>query len=188
MGWRLIAPLVVVMVGLGGLFGASEVVTVAYAAAEGSPGAAGWMLAAMAAGSLIAGLVTGAVTLRQQPAARVRWGATALAASVAPLVLLPNTASVAFLLFLAGLSIAPTLVASVSIVERSVPPARLTEGIAWVTAGIVSGVAPGSAVAGAVVDATSASTAYGVMLGFGALAMVTAWLALPRHRPDSAAR
>jgi MFS family permease len=186
MGWRLIAPLVVVMVGLGGLFGGSEVVTVAFAKAEGSAGAAGWMLAAMAAGSLLAGLVTGAVTLRSQPTRRVRWGATALTASVAPLAFLPNTGTVALLLFFAGLSIAPTLVASVSIVEQSVPSARLTEGIAWVTAGIVSGVAPGSAVAGAAVDATSASTAYGVLFGFGLLAMATAWLMLPRKQPNLA--
>ena len=186
LGWRLLAPLVIVMVGLGGLFGGTEVVTVAFAKAEGAAAAAGWLLASMAAGSLIAGLVTGAVTLRQQPATRVRWGATALTASVAPLPFLPGLALVAAMLFLAGLAIAPTLVAAVSMVEQTVPPARLTEGIAWVTAGIVSGVAPGSAVAGVVVDHTSASTAYGVLFGFGLLAMLPAWLALPRGRPKPA--
>jgi MFS family permease len=187
LGWRLLAPLFIVMIGLGGLFGGSEVVTVAFARAEGQASAAGWMLAAMAGGSLIAGLVTGTLTLRQQPSTRVRWGATALTASVAPLAFLPNTGSVAILLFFAGLSIAPTLVAAVSMVERSVPPARLTEGISWVIAGIVVGVAPGSALSGAVVDATSASTAYGVLFGFGVLAMVAAWLTLPRGRPSSPA-
>ena len=186
LGWRLLAPLVIVMVGLGGLFGAAEVVTVAFARAEGSPAAAGWLLAAMAAGSLIAGLVTGAVTLRQQPAVRVRWGATALTASVAPLAFLPGLALVAGMLFLAGLAIAPTLVAAVSMVEQTVPAARLTEGIAWVTAGIVAGVAPGSAIAGVVVDETSASTAYGVLFGFGLLAMLPAWVTLPRGRPSPA--
>ncbi len=183
LGWRLLAPLFIVMIGLGGLFGGSEVVTVAFAEAEGVRSAAGWMLAAMAVGSLIAGLVTGAVTLRQQPAARVRWGATALTASMAPLPFLPTTWSVALMLFVAGLSIAPTLVATVSMVELSVPPARLTEGISWVIAGIVTGVAPGSALSGAVVDATSASTAYGVLFGFGLLAMAAAWITLPRRQP-----
>ncbi|HYJ69225.1 MAG TPA: MFS transporter [Nocardioidaceae bacterium] len=186
LGWRLLAPLMIVMVGLGGLFGGSEVVSVAFAEAEGSTAAAGWLLASMAAGSLIAGLVTGAVTLRQRPAVRVRWGTTALTASVAPLPFLPSLGLVAAMLFLAGLAIAPTLVAAVSMVEQTVPPARLTEGIAWVTAGIISGVAPGSALAGAVVDATSASTAYGVLFGFGVLAMVAAWLTLPRGRSGSA--
>jgi predicted MFS family arabinose efflux permease len=186
LGWRLLTPLVIVMVGLGGLFGGVEVVTVAFAKAEGSAAAAGWLLASMAAGSLIAGLVTGAVTLRQRPAVRVRWGATALTASVAPLPFLPGLALVAAVLFLAGLAIAPTLVAAVSMVEQTVPPARLTEGIAWVTAGIVSGVAPGSAIAGVVVDETSASTAYGVLFGFGLLAMLPAWLTLPRGRPEPA--
>jgi MFS family permease len=186
LGWRLLAPLVIVMIGLGGLFGGAEVVTVAFAKAEGSAAAAGWLLASMAAGSLIAGLVTGAVTLRQRPAVRVRWGATALTASVAPLPFLPGLALVAAVLFLAGLAIAPTLVAAVSMVEQTVPPARLTEGIAWVTAGIVSGVAPGSAIAGVVVDETSASTAYGVLFGFGLLAMLPAWLTLPRGRPEPA--
>lgn len=185
LGWRLIAPIVIVMVGLGGLFGGSEVVTVAYAEAEGSPGAAGWMLAALAAGSLVAGLATGAMTLRQDPSVRIRWGATALTVSVAPLPFLPSILWVTVLLFFAGLSIAPTLVASVSLIERTVPPARLTEGLTWaISVGIVSGIAPGSAIAGAVVDATSASTAYGVLSGFGLLAMATAWIALPRPTRD----
>ena len=35
-------------------------------------------------------------------------------------------------LFVAGFAIAPTIVACLSIVEQSVPPARLTEGMAIV--------------------------------------------------------
>jgi len=37
-----------------------------------------------------------------------------------------------------------------------------------------------------VVDETSASTAYGVLFGFGLLAMLPAWATLPRGRPSPA--
>ena len=59
-----------------------------------------------------------------------------------------------------------------SLAEQTVPPSRLTEGMAFVQTGIVAGVAPGAALAGVVIDAAGASPAYLVSVGGGVLALV----------------
>ncbi|MDQ3166422.1 MAG: MFS transporter [Actinomycetota bacterium] len=176
LGWRVLAPLVLAAVGLGSLFGGTEVVTVAFAEAAGDASDAGWLLALWATGSLVAGLVTGSLTLRRSPLARLRLGAIMLTAVMAPLVFAPTIAWVAVLLLFAGLAISPTLVATISLVEQCVPPARLTEGIAWVTAGIATGIAPGAAIGGAVIDAAGPTAGFVVPVVAGAFTAIVAWV------------
>lgn len=177
--WRTFAPLVVVSAMLGLLLGAAEVSTVAFADEAGSPGWAGPLLALWALGSLLSGLVTGAVAWRRGPAVRLRWGVAAMAASVAPLPMVGSLPLMGALLVVSGCAIAPSLVAMMSLAERVVPRVRLTEGMAVVHTGLVAGVAPGAALSGLVVDAAGASTAYLVCLGAGVLAVLAAQ-ALPR--------
>jgi predicted MFS family arabinose efflux permease len=87
-------------------------------------------------------------------------------------------------LFVAGFAIAPTLIATMSLAERTVPPSRLTEGMAFVQTGIVAGVAPGAALAGLVIDSSGASPAYLVCVGGGVLALVaTLAVRLPSAAP-----
>jgi len=57
--WAWMLPLVFVAACLGSLFGATEVVTVAFAAEQGHPKAVGVLLAVWALGSLLAGVLTG---------------------------------------------------------------------------------------------------------------------------------
>ena len=85
MPWRTVIPLAVVCAALGILFGAAEVTTVAFADEQGSKAYAGPLLALWALGSLVAGVITGAVHWRRGPAVRVRWGALAMACAMAPL-------------------------------------------------------------------------------------------------------
>jgi len=186
LGWRVLAPLVLAAVGLGSLFGSTEVVTVAFATEAGNTSDAGWLLALWAAGSLLAGVVTGAMTLHRSALTRLRLGATALTAVMAPLLLATSVAWVALLLFLAGLAISPTLVASISLVEQGVPSARLTEGMTWVTAGLATGIAPGAAIGGAVVDAAGPTLGFLVPVASGALTVAVAWAmrAPQRTQPD----
>lgn len=177
--WRTVLPLTVVSAGLGVLFGAAEVTTVAFADEQGTPGYAGALLALWALGSLVAGVVTGAVTWRRGPAFRVRVGALAMTAAMAPLSLVGSVPLMGLVLLVGGAAIAPTLVATMSLVQASVPRARLTEGMAVIQTGLVAGVAPGAALSGLVVDRAGASPAYLVSLGAGALAALAA-LSLPR--------
>lgn len=179
MPWATVAPLALVSAALGTLFGAAEVTTVAFSEELGSKGYAGPLLALWALGSLIAGLVTGAVHWRRGPDHRVRWGSAAMMTAMLPLGLIGSVPLMGAALFLAGFAIAPTLIATMSLTERTVPHARLTEGMAIIHTGIVAGVAPGATIAGVVIDAHGASPAYLVAAGAGLVSALAAQ-AIPR--------
>jgi hypothetical protein len=179
MPWRTVVPLAVVCLALGILFGAAEVTTVAFADEQGHQGWAGGLLAIWALGSLLAGVVSGAVASRSGPAARVRWGAFGMACAMSPLYFVDSIPVMAALLLVGGVAIAPTMIATLSLTERTVPVSRLTEGMAIMHTGIVAGVAPGATISGFVVDHSGASAAYLVSLAAGVLAAVAAQ-AVPR--------
>ena len=83
------------------------------------------------------------------------------------------------LLLLIGLTLAPTLIAVVSLLEASTPRARLTESMAVFQTGISAGIAPGAWLAGVVADRTGGSAAYWVCVVSGALTLVAAMLCRP---------
>ena len=176
MPWATILPLALVSLALGSLFGAAEVTTVAFSDEQGTTAYAGPLLAVWAAGSLIAGVLTGALTWRRSVLERLRIGAAAMTLTMLPLALIDSLWAMAAALFLAGFAIAPTLIATISLAEACVPPARLTEGLAFLQTGMVAGVAPGAAIAGMVVDARGASAAYLVSAAGGAIALAAALL------------
>ena len=180
--WRTVVPLVAGCAALGVLFGAAEVTTVAFADEHGNKGYAGGLLALWALGSLLAGLITGAIRWRRPTAYRVRAGAVGMACAMAPLALVGSIPLMAVFLFIGGFAIAPTMVAAFSLTQEVVPPSRLNEGMAILQTGIVAGVAPGAALSGVVVDASGASAAYLVSLGAGIAAALAAQ-AIPRRRP-----
>ena len=185
MPWRLVLPLAIVCLTLGALFGAAEVTTVAFSEEQGTPWVAGWLLATWALGSLIAGLVTGAVVWRSGPDARLRWGSAAMALAMAPLMFIDSVPLMAVALLIGGLAIAPTMIGAMTMTEQGVPSSRLTEGMAILHTGIVAGVAPGAGIAGFVVDHHGASAAYGVALVGGVLGALVAQTARrsPTLRP-----
>jgi MFS family permease len=172
--WAWLVPMVVAAACLGSLFGATEVVTVAFAKEHGQVALTGALLAIWASGSLIAGLITGAVHWQASLLKRYRLGALGMAIVMVPLPFVPNIYLLALALFLGGFAISPTLVASMSLIEANIPSARLTEGITWFSTGIGFGVAPGAAIAGHLVDAYGTGTAYLVPVVSGVLAAVVA--------------
>jgi len=179
MPWATVVPLALVSAALGTLFGAAEVTTVAFAEELGNKGLAGPLLALWALGSLIAGLITGALHFRRGPDHRVRWGSAAMMAAMLPLGLIGSAPLMGVALLVAGFAIAPTLIATMSLTEKTVPHARLTEGMAIMHTGIVAGVAPGATVAGVVIDAYGASPACLVAAGAGLVSALAAQ-AIPR--------
>jgi MFS family permease len=187
MPWPTIIPLAVVCAALGVLFGAAEVTTVAFADEQGHRAWAGGLLALWAFGSLSAGVITGAIHWRGGPSTRVRWGALAMALAMTPLSFIDSLALMGATLFVAGFAIAPTMIASMSLTEASVPAGRLTEGMAIMQTGLVAGVAPGATLSGLVVDHVGASPAYLVSLGAGVVAALAAQL-LPRARRSTGVR
>jgi len=183
MPWRTLSPLTVVCVALGLMFGATEVITVAFADEHGNKSAAGVLLATWALGSLLAGAVTGAISFRRGLTQRVRWGALGLVLAMAPLALVGSIGLMGALMLVGGLAIAPTLIATTAMIEQVTPTARLTEGMALLQTGLVAGVAPGAALAGITVDHAGASPAYLVPLGAAVLAVAAA-RALPGRAAD----
>jgi MFS family permease len=176
LGWRLLVVLVLAAVCLGALFGSTEVVTVAFATEDGHRGYAGVLLAAWAAGSLIAGVITGSMNAAIPALRRFRLGALGMACAMLPLPFISNIALLGVVLFAGGFAVSPTLVACVSLVHARVPASRLTEGITWITTGVGLGVAPGAAIAGQLLADYGASAAFGVSAVGGALAAVLAAL------------
>jgi len=175
LGWAGLVPLVVACFGLGTLFGSADVVVVAVASEAGQRAAAGLLIAGWATGSMLAALVLGMLRPRSHPLTRLRLGATALAATTLPLPFIDHLGLLAVAVFLAGFATSPTLVAVTAVVERTVPPARLTEGMAWTSTGMSAGVAAGAALAGQVIDAAGGHAGFFVTVSAGILtAVVTA--------------
>jgi MFS family permease len=167
---------------VGAVFGAMDVVVVAYAEEEGAPALAGVALAVYAGGSLVAGLVYGVVTLPGSLAARYVGCAVFFAVAAQLLFAVDSLVSLVAVGFVAGLAIAPVLVSGMSLVESRVPRASLTEALTWVVTGLTLGVTVGSALAGAAVDAWGAETAFVVPAMSAALAGVLAVLSAPLLR------
>jgi MFS family permease len=155
---------------VGAVFGAMDVVVVAYAEAEGAPAMAGLALAVYAGGSLVAGLVYGVARLPGSLAARFVGCAVFFALATQLLFAVDSLVSLVAVGFLAGLAIAPVLVSGMSLVESRVPRSALTEALTWVVTGLSLGVTVGSAVAGSAVDAWGAETAFAVPALSAALA------------------
>jgi MFS family permease len=182
MPWLAVGALTVLTFALGVLFGAAEVSTVAFSEEQGQQGAAGFLLAIWALGSLIAGLVSGAISWRQGALVRLRWGALGMAAAMVPLALVPSIPLMALVLLIGGFAISPTLIAAMSLAQQVLPEARLTEGMMLLQTGIALGLAPGAALAGVVIEESGASAAYLVSLGGGVLALAAALATrVPEH-------
>ncbi|QIX26455.1 MFS transporter [Nocardioides sp. JQ2195] len=174
MPWATVIPLAILCLALGTIFGAAEVITVAFAEEQGAKQWAGPLLTAWALGSLTAGVASGVVPWRTPPATRAMWGTVALALTMAPLPFVDSMWVMAGLLLLSGMAIAPTLIATMSATEEAVPASRVTEGMSILQTGMGIGIAPGAAIAGLVIDAHGASPAYLVPLAAGLLGAAAA--------------
>jgi MFS family permease len=174
--------LVATFVATGAIFGAVDVVTVAFAEEQGHKAAASLVLAVYALGSCLAGAVFGLLHLKGSASRRWLVGVCAMAVSMIPLQLAGSLPFLAVALFVAGLSVAPTMVTTMALIEAHVPRTNLTEGMTWTSTGLAVGVALGSSAAGWVVDASGADAGYVVPAVAGALAAAVAFLGYRRLR------
>ena len=184
---RVLSPglvaIAVTYLAIGVVFGAVDVVVVGFAEEQGSPVTAGVALSAYAAGSLVAGLAYGIARLPGSLVSRFLGTALLFAVVAQALHLVGSLPALIVIAFLAGLTIAPVLVAGLSVVESRIARASLTEGLTWTTTGLTVGVTAGSSLAGAAVDHWGAEAAFAVpALGAAltGLLAVVAWLVLRR--------
>ncbi|HEX5897764.1 MAG TPA: MFS transporter [Solirubrobacteraceae bacterium] len=162
--------LVAVFVLCGLSIGAVEVVVPAALDATGQRELTGVLLGVWGAGSMLAGLAIGRAGAAADPPRRLAlalgaWGLAhaALGVSGVPAVL-------GLLLFVAGATIAPTVVSANGMLDDLAPVGTITEAFTWTSTGIAVGIAAGSALAGALVEAASPALAMAALGAGGVLA------------------
>ncbi|AXK37261.1 MFS transporter [Streptomyces armeniacus] len=194
-------PLLITFLCTGAVFGALEVVTLAYADESGHAAAGGPVLALQAAGSAVAGLVFGALRPGGGPVVRRFTVCVAVMAGLMTLPLLASGAAaealagagsgsgnlllLAAALLLAGTGTAPTMVTGMTLIQRITPAARLNEGMTLAVTALLGGIAAGSAAGGWAAQhlGGGAAAGYWVPAAAAALAAASATAGFRRHGP-----
>ncbi|MGP3133348.1 MFS transporter [Serratia nematodiphila] len=166
--------LVLALIALGTIVGTVDVISVAFAEQQGQPAAASIVLSVYAGGSCLAGLIFGAIKLPSPLPRQFLYAAFATALTTLPLLWVHNVLTLAAAMFVAGLFFAPTMIVAMGLVERLVPPSRLTEGLTWMVTGLGIGVALGAALAGLAIDAVGIKASFGVTLTAGLVVLLVA--------------
>jgi predicted MFS family arabinose efflux permease len=167
---------------LGGAFGAEEVSMPAFAEGHGSRAAAGALLAALAAGSLLGGVLFANGMIRANVVRRLERGLLFCGLAVAPLFAADSLVTMGALMLLAGLPIAPTFAAQYMLLDAVATPGAATETFAWNTTCIFIGAALGNALGGVAIAASGYRASLGLAMVF---ALLSGALALTLSRRGS---
>jgi MFS family permease len=179
LGTPVMRTLVIVLAGVGVLFGATEVA----ATATAGP-AAGLVLGLWGVGSMAGGVA----------AAKLGGGATAgrgftlllTALGVGHLILVAASASLialAVAIAVAGTMIAPILASSYAMVDEAAPAGTVTEAFTWLATATAIGTSVGAAAGGALADTAGPASAFVLAGGAAIAAAVVAAVRLPAGRP-----
>jgi MFS family permease len=173
---RLAAPGLVVLlpvyVFIGTMFVTIDLSTVDFATRLGHKPLAGLLLGCYALGSATGGLWYGSRTWRAPAYQRMAVTLALTVAGVCTFWAMPNLIVLAAVIYLCGLTIAPTLIAGYSVLASTARPGRATEAMTWLSTGISVGLACGATAAGFILDALGPRWGY----AFAAMSGVTAVL------------
>lgn len=181
-----IRTIVLALLAMGVIGGSIDVAVVAFANAQDWPASASFILAAYALGSMIAGLTFGALRFSLPIEKQFFVGVLVTAVTAVLPIFSPDVYILAAMLFVAGVSFAPTMVVVMNLGTIIVPPSRITEGLTWMTTGISIGVALGGVLAGLVIDVYGARAGFGVAIVAGIVMVVIVLLGMPELRATSA--
>ena len=168
---------------LGAMFVSIDLSTVAFAQHFGHKPLAGFILGTYAFGSATGGLWYGSRQWRAPVEKRFALTLTLTVLGMATFWAQPNLITLTCVIYLCGLTIAPTLIAGFSLLEAQAKPGRRTEAMSWLSSGISVGVAAGASVVGFVIDAHGPRIGYVFGAACGAASAVTCIVGLPRLRP-----
>jgi predicted MFS family arabinose efflux permease len=155
---------------LGAMFVSIDLATVAFAARFGHKALAGLVLGVFALGSAIGGLWYGSRTWQTSTSRRMSVTLTLLAAGVCTFWAMPNLTVLTMVIFVCGLTIAPTLIAGFSQLESTARPGRKTEAMTWLNTGFSVGFACGATAAGFILDGFGPRWGYAFAAGCGVTA------------------
>jgi MFS family permease len=165
---------------LGVMFVSIDLSTVAFATHFGHKALAGFILGCYALGSGTGGLWYGSRTWRAPAWRRLAVTLPLTVAGVCTFWAMPNLLVLAVVIFVCGMTIAPTLIATYSLLESTSRPGRATEAMSWLSTGVSVGVACGSTAAGFILDAFGARWGYGFAGAAGVAAALTYLAGLPK--------
>lgn len=157
--------------GMGFLLGAVDVTMIAFARERSAPGLAGVFLSLTAVGSLAAGAVYGAVSWRLPQARLLAVTTGLLALGAVPLAFARSPLVMACLAVVAGVAIAPALIAGSTLLYSLAPKGALSEGFSWLTSAGALGIALGTGVGGRLADLGSSGQAAWAAVGGGVIAL-----------------
>src|SRR4051794_5073709 len=166
--------LVLVLGGIGVLFGAVEVAVIAEAGAHA--GAAAPLLALWGAGSLIGGTLAARLGGGPASGAGLALMLAFLAAAHLALAAASSLVALGAVLFVAGAAVAPTYACMYAMVERAAPAGTVTEAFAWLATAAGVGAAVGAAAAGALADHAGPQAAFALAGAAGAAAVLVTML------------
>jgi MFS family permease len=173
---RLAAPslfvLVPVALFLGAMFVTIDLSTVAFATRFGHKALAGVILGVYALGSATGGLWYGSRTWHVPAWRRLAVTLPLTVAGVCTFWAMPNLLVLTLVIFLCGMTIAPSLIAAYSLLESTAVAGRATEAMSWLSTGVSVGVACGSTAAGFILDAFGARWGYAFAGASGVVAVL----------------
>ena len=167
---------------LGAMFVSVDLSTVAFAQHFGYKSLSGLILGTYALGSATGGLWYGSRSWRSPVERRFAVTLALTTLGVATFWAQPNLLTLVPVIYLSGLTIAPTLIAGFSLVQAQARPGRGTEALTWLSTGIAVGVATGSSVVGFVIDAHGARWGYVFAAGCGVASAAICLAGLRRLR------
>ena len=178
--------LVIVLVGVGVLFGAVEVAVAASGEALGSAAATGPLLGLWGAGSLIGGVIAArAGGMHSATGLTLVLGGLA-AGHLALVAAAGSVVALGAVLLVAGAAIAPAYATVYAMVDEAAPAGTVTEAFAWLATAVSVGAAGGAAAAGALADSAGPAAAF-ALAGFAGCVALLAVALRSRTLPGSVA-
>lgn len=177
--------LALTFVGAGAMFGSTDLSVVAFTEARGMPALAGPLLAVFAFGSLMGALVYGARSWKWPLWKLFAAGIAALTLGVSTFIFASTPLMLGLIMVVTGVSIAPTMTNVSTIVQKIMPPSRLTEGLAWMSTAINIGVSIGAAVTGPILDNHGARAGFLVVIASAWFMLLAAMFGLSTLRRET---
>ena len=175
---RLVTPalalLACVQLSIGMVFGSVQTGTSVLATQAGEPGLTGLLHGLLGVGSVIAGLMVVALPESFAYPKRLRAFTAGMLLLALPLLLVDSLLGLAVALLFLGVAIAPSMITTFTLVERSTPVQRLGAAMTILAATTGTGYAAGAALAGRLADIGGHRPALAVSVGATALACVLA--------------
>lgn len=175
---RLLTPALVLLaatqLSIGMVFGSVQTGTSVLATQAGMPGMTGLLHGLLGVGSVLAGLAVVAVPETFPHARRLRLFTGALLVLSLPLLLVDTLTGLTLALLALGFAIAPSMITTFALAERSTPARRLGAAMTLLAAATGAGYAVGAGLAGRLADLAGHRPAFAVTVGATVLAFTLA--------------